>query len=116
MTPVRLQLSRRKGFDLQAVSRALNGLAATPVARPGKWGNPFTAAQVLAAGEAGTARDARALAVARFRTWIGTPSDDPRRAAFLADIGSLKGRNLACWCSLDSPCHAEILLELANRD
>lgn len=26
----------------------------------------------------------------------------------------LKGKNLACWCSLDKPCHADILLELAN--
>lgn len=28
MAPVRLQLSRRKGFSLQAASRALNGLDA----------------------------------------------------------------------------------------
>lgn len=26
----------------------------------------------------------------------------------------LRGRNLACWCSLDQPCHADVLLELAN--
>lgn len=41
MKPVRLQLSRRKGFDLQALSRATNGLGAVNVARPSKWGNPF---------------------------------------------------------------------------
>jgi hypothetical protein len=41
MTPVRLQLSRRKGFDLQAASCATNGLDAVVVARPTKWGNPF---------------------------------------------------------------------------
>ena len=39
--PVRLQLSRGKGFNLQAVSRGVNGLPAITVARPGKWGNPF---------------------------------------------------------------------------
>ena len=39
--PVRLQLSRRKGFDLQAWSREVNGLPAVSVARPTKWGNPF---------------------------------------------------------------------------
>lgn len=39
--PVRLQLSRRKGFDLQALSMATNGLPAVNVARPTKWGNPF---------------------------------------------------------------------------
>lgn len=116
MTPVRLQLSRRKGFNLQAASRAINGLDAIPVARPGKWGNPFTPAQVLAAGEAKTEREARAITIERFRAWIETPSDDPRRAAILADIGKLKGHNLACWCSPDGPCHAAILLELANRE
>lgn len=27
----------------------------------------------------------------------------------------LRGKDLACWCALDDPCHADILLELANR-
>ena len=116
MKPVRLQLSRRKGFNLQAVSRGINGLAAIPVARPGKWGNPFTPAQMLAAGQAKAEREARAIAVECFRVWIATPSDDPRRTAILADLDALKGRNLACWCSLDGPCHAAILLDLANRE
>lgn len=26
----------------------------------------------------------------------------------------LRGKNLACWCALDQPCHADVLLELAN--
>ncbi len=116
MTPVRLQLSRRKGFDLQETSRATNGLDAVSVARPSKWGNPFTFAEVLAAGEAKTQAEARAVAIGRFRAWIESgPADDPRRTAILADLASLKGRNLACWCSLDGPCHAAILLDLANR-
>lgn len=46
--PIRLQLSRRKGFDLQAASRAANGLEAVRVARPSVFGNPFTAANVAA--------------------------------------------------------------------
>ena len=25
----------------------------------------------------------------------------------------LRGKNLACWCPLDEPCHADVLLELA---
>lgn len=116
MKPARIQLSRRKGFNLQEASHALNGLDAIPVARPGKWGNPFTPAQVLAAGEAKTHAEARAVAVERFRVWIESgPADDPRRAAVLADIGHLKGHNLACWCSLDGPCHAAHLIDLANR-
>lgn len=27
----------------------------------------------------------------------------------------LRGKNLACWCPLDQPCHADVLLELANN-
>ncbi len=38
--PIRLTVSRRKGFNLQATSRAANGLAAKTVARPGRWGIP----------------------------------------------------------------------------
>ena len=28
----------------------------------------------------------------------------------------LRGKNLACFCPLDQPCHADVLLELANKD
>jgi len=28
----------------------------------------------------------------------------------------LRGKNLACWCPLDQPCHADVLLELANKE
>jgi hypothetical protein len=50
----------------------------------------------------------------------------PRRASPWAMRGSvstiddarreLGGRTLACWCALDQPCHAEVLLRLANED
>ena len=29
-------------------------------------------------------------------------------------LPELRGKNLACWCPLDQPCHADVLLELAN--
>jgi hypothetical protein len=33
----------------------------------------------------------------------------------LADVRrELRGKDLACWCPLDAPCHADVLLELAN--
>jgi hypothetical protein len=37
-------------------------------------------------------------------------------------LDEIKGKNLACWCSLALPnwgkkdCHADVLLELANRE
>ena len=37
-------------------------------------------------------------------------TDDP------PDLSMLVGYDLACWCPLDGgPCHADVLLELANR-
>lgn len=31
-------------------------------------------------------------------------------------IEPLRGKNLACWCLLDRPCHADLLLEIANGE
>jgi len=33
----------------------------------------------------------------------------------ITGLKELQGKNLACWCPLDKPCHADILLELANK-
>ena len=48
IAPVRMRLSRAKGFNLQAASRAINGLPAVNCARPGKWGNQLKAELVNA--------------------------------------------------------------------
>lgn len=37
-----------------------------------------------------------------------------RRGTILASLTALRGKNLACVCPLDAPCHADVLLELAN--
>jgi hypothetical protein len=113
-TPSRIVLSRRGGFDLQGASRALNGLPAHSVARPGLWGNPFSIAEVQK--ETGLGRDAaQSEAVARFDRWvrgeIAGPKAPPDRAAIKE---RLAGRNLACWCAAGTPCHADVLLLLAN--
>jgi hypothetical protein len=35
----------------------------------------------------------------------------------LAEIRrELRGRDLACWCPLDQPCHADVLLEIVNSE
>jgi hypothetical protein len=37
--------------------------------------------------------------------------------AFAADARRvLRGKNLACWCKPGEPCHADVLLEIANRE
>jgi len=99
--PRRLRLSRKKGFDLQAESKRLNGLPATVVSRPARWSNPWR----IGATEAGVLID-RAKALRRYRTFIRGKEDAIRR--------ELHGKNLACWCALDVPCHADILLAIAN--
>lgn len=39
-----------------------------------------------------------------------------QRPAIANELDELRGQNLACWCSLDQPCHADVLLDLANRE
>ena len=45
--------------------------------------------------------------MALYRQWIEPRTDEVR--------AELAGRDLCCWCPLDQPCHADVLLELANR-
>ena len=96
--PKRIQRQRTKGWRMPA--------GAMYVGRPSQWGNPYgwqTGPIPL---------DPRTLngAVDDFRTYarLRWPGD----AEWLAP---LRGHDLACWCPLDQPCHADALLELANR-
>ena len=117
MRPQRLVLSRRRGFSLETMSRDLNGLPAKRVTRPGPWGNPFAIAEM--AERHGLDRaDAQAKAVELCRQWLTetldpalSPGVPPTRAAIRAALG---GHNLACWCAPGTPCHADILIALAN--
>lgn len=34
------------------------------------------------------------------------------KTELIADPSPLRGKNLACWCRLDQPCHADVLLRL----
>lgn len=38
------------------------------------------------------------------------------RAPSLDEIRTLRGKTLACFCPLGAPCHADVLLEIANED
>ena len=100
------------------MSRALNGLPAKSVARPGRWGNPFTTEDVGkrfgATGEA-----AQRQAVMLYKAWLAgslAPELDPgypppERAELVAALG---GYNLSCWCKPGTPCHADVLIALSN--
>jgi len=115
--PQRMQLSRKAGFNLQATSLALNGLPARRITRPGPWGNPFTIDEMAARYGLDRAA-AQEKAVALCGQWLkGTldpalsPGEPPTRAVIRTE---LKGHNLACWCKAGTPCHADVLIELAN--
>lgn len=45
----------------------------------------------------------------------GPHRDSQWNASAVAEIrATLAGKDLACWCPLDRPCHADVLLTLAN--
>lgn len=115
ITPLCLQLSRAKGFNLQAASLALNGLEAVSVARPSPFGNPFIVSKhgiQACCVELFTGM----LAIGPAITHGRPPSEQiEARARILSGIQSLRGKNLACWCKPGALCHADVLLEIANR-
>lgn len=117
--PQRIVLSRQRGFDLAAASAALNGLPAKVVTRPGRWGNPFSIDDVMASQGLDRAA-AQARAVALCGDWLlgRLPTElSPGKAPAIADIrNELGGHNLACWCRAGTPCHADILIEIANSN
>ena len=87
--PERIQLRRTKGW------RKPDG--AVVVARPSRWGNPF---RVGVDGD-------RAQCVAAYRGAL----EQGELPFTVADIRrELAGHDLACWCPLDEPCHADVLL------
>jgi len=88
------------------------------VGRPTLWGNPFVV------GEDGVTT--RQEAVDLFRRYVTTGTAlspdgsfqpwDPLRRLPQMIRAELAGRDLACWCPLLAPCHADVLLELANAE
>ena len=111
--PVRIQLSRRKGFDLQTLSRKFNGLDAVKVSRPGRWGNPFVVSTRL---KPGTRIGAEYTAVPSIEEAVETFRELLLQQPELVEEArrELRGKNLACWCAHNQPCHADVLLKLAN--
>lgn len=84
------------------------------VGRPTRWGNPFIVGREIIPPvnsyqpQPVFVRDAE-HAVRLYRNWITGAA--LRCADVVPDLG---GRDLACWCPLDRPCHADVLLQLAN--
>ena len=109
--PYRVQLSRKRGWR-----KPENTVS---VARPTKWGNPY---RVGDAGWNPWYPDAVAThsdVVDAFEVDLESETGfwSERANAYLTanDVReALRGKNLACWCPLDHPCHADVLLAIAN--
>lgn len=136
--PVRIQRSR------QHKQVSPNGLPIAYVGRGTRWGNPFRLVKysdgkwaiktdgsdrcnellIKHCHAVYDTRDEAAIdAIKCYNFWLlpythkeGSLMDFYQSMANVdAAILSLKGKNLSCWCRLDEKCHADLLIELANR-
>jgi hypothetical protein len=88
------------------------------VGRPTVYGNPWTPQKYWGAGYRGSLEVAIKHCVEAYRAWLegrehwahGIPLPP------VPDLAPLRGKDLACWCRVGSPCHADVLLDLANRE
>jgi hypothetical protein len=114
--PERIQRKRERGWKMPP-----NTVCVT---RPSVWGNPFAAPNPEMAVEAyrrlisgGTQSFNMGPGKLQFARNANRRTLHWNFASFVCEnIGSLRGKNLACFCPLGSPCHADILLEIANRE
>lgn len=113
----RIQLKRTKGY--RKPEGAIN------VTRSTKWGNPFKIGETIhrdselapyldIPGGWGALVDVRMLrqadvVSAHFRWVIEQPD-------LMFVIDELRGHDLACYCPIGTPCHADTLLYLANPE
>lgn len=110
--PVRIQLSRRKGWRMPRNT--------VKVDRSTKWGNPFIV------GRQGDREYCVKLFIYTITGFhclsCGTACGERQEALMTvllaeknAGYPTLRGKNLACWCAPGAPCHADVLLIVANR-
>ena len=103
VTSQRIQRKRTKGWRMPE--------GAVYVGRPTKWGNPFRVGVFVPDGDPPECQH-RAT-----RSDVVEIFEDYARGLLLIKPPSfeeLRGKDLACWCALDQPCHADVLLQIAN--
>ena len=111
MSPKRIQQKRVKGWRMPE--------NAVSVCRPGRWGNPFQIGSTnwIPVDSSGTWSKephpplTREQAIQCFR--YCTEFDLQQNPAYLEP---LRGKDLACFCPPNVDCHADVLLELANKE
>lgn len=111
--PTRIQLRRTKGWRLPPNT--------VVVSRPSRWGNPYRVTKIagmwFVEGRGSGYRvckvtDSRIAIASSLRLFREFLQDNP--ALIEQARTELRGKNLACWCPLDRPCHADVWLEVVN--
>lgn len=96
------------------------------VGRPTKWGNPWPTVEMYRWWLVHDHFEIK-LRAGDYQEWwnkhnhgfILAPHDGSTPIKLdwiLSHLGELRGKNLACWCPLDQPCHVGVLLEMANAE
>src|SRR4051812_12312849 len=95
--PERIRLSRRAGWRKPA--------GTVVVARPGRWGNPFTIESYRPEFPEADDAELRRMAVEDFERMMRGERDVPAGARAYPSrddvVRELAGKHLACWCPLD---------------
>ena len=116
--PMRVQRLRKKGFNLQKYSMSINGLECVVVSRPTKWGNPFKVGKMYIPTDEiirnpfnpnwETCKDIDQCLML-YKEYLDRELKYGR-----LKLDELKGKNLACFCSLSNKCHVDVLLETVS--
>lgn len=106
---MRIQRRRTKGWKMPADAMC--------VTRPGPLGNPFSTATAFRLWLLHGAITVTELVQSEFLPFNQHANAllAMRRQQILQRIPELKGRRLACFCEINSDCHADLLIELANE-
>jgi hypothetical protein len=120
--PIRVQRKRTKGFKLPPNTKCVN--------RGTQWGNPFRV-EYLSNGLWGVKTSVEAYfeilttnCHAAYKSQRRATEDAIKCYKILVEgnilikndiVVALQGYNLACFCPISSPCHADILLKIANE-
>lgn len=102
MKPIRVQRKRTKGWKMPPNT--------VYVGRPTKWGNPYRIEDKRC-----TKKEGAKLATCLFSLKLENINLKTGGIVYKDLKKELRGKNLACFCPLDQPCHADVLLKLANR-
>lgn len=121
--PKRIQRKRTKGWKMPPNT--------VSVTRPGKFGNPATIGSYFMVGDpgghSGPFRMAWCITSAKYADSRFTLIDSPATAVAMfrkiapiyctkEKLDHLRGKDVACFCALDQPCHGDVWLELANAN